>query len=464
MKFYIQTIILCYVFVGSNAFANGTTAGGTDALIKGFTKWQANRIERIILDEAMSDITADPYVKRYFPDTAQNVSAYNSVSSKRLIPLMQHYIKKDVQRLSGIMNACIPANINSWFTGDDISVRAEKAKALYVGLKSLASLGNGGDSYTTSKFVEGVCKGEIDKPQPISIDKANLSDIALDIYNHLKSAPKTAGFPAIPEKPKDFFKPEYLINLVESIEKYKIIDNSSNSMTVRVHQAMLAIEQFGKINENDFVGYSKFKSTGLFFASLADASDKTADDVVAVLDSYIDDHDAFIRKRSHTAYRSSFEHISFDDQTNKVKKKGYISYCSGSFYLPCKDTLFLSSYYGVSYINLAENSLEEREWNFRAFGPVGIELKLMTFRSAPLTINLAPIDIGNYITNELKGGEYDAKFEDILAPSIFLAYSSRSKPFSILAGYQKGIKVDDNFETEGPFISIAFDLPIITIY
>ena len=115
-------------------------------------------------------------------------------------------------------------------------------------------------------------------------------------------------------------------------------------------------------------------------------------------------------------------------------------------------------------MKLDEQSTGDNDWTGRAYGPVGVELKIASYRGSPITLGYAPIDIGNYITAELKGDSYDAKTEDILSPSIFFSWSAASRPFSILVGYQKDIKIDNGLTEDSAFISFAFDLPIATIY
>jgi len=118
-----------------------------------------------------------------------------------------------------------------------------------------------------------------------------------------------------------------------------------------------------------------------------------------------------MRKRIDRSYYSVVDVQEFNQENKTIYKTPYTSICTGPFLLPCSDSIFISSYYGISYTNTSKNTGEDKQWNFRAFGPVGIEMKLATFKSSPLTINYSPIDIGNYLTIELQ------------APSLFFAYS-----------------------------------------
>lgn len=445
-----------------------------EALIQGFAKWQAGRIEKIILDEALTGIANDPYVERFFSQTSSNIKFYDKISAKRLIPLMQHYIKEDINHFNALIESCIPYNVNSWFD-ENISIeqKAENVEKLYTSLKKLSSIPNEDDDpFTTTSFSdelgcdEDILKAPVDF---VEISKEDISDIASKLYNQLKQINDKADEKesSLPDTVEGFISSEkYIKVLISTFVSYQKVFDDTESFSIRTHQMLLALEQFGGISSKDYLGFSGLKSTSLFFAGLADAADtKDPNAVAAALDSFVDERDTFVRKRLDQSYYSIVTVTEFDSDKDIIDTKQYRVTCNPYKILPCRNTLFVSSYYGVSYGNIAQNSTEPKNWNFRAFGPVGIELKLATFKSAPLTLNLAPIDIGNYITNELKGDEeYSANFKDILAPSAFLSYSLKSKPVSFLAGYQKDIRVGENFKTSGPFVAIAFDLPIFTIY
>ena len=62
----------------------------------------------------------------------------------------------------------------------------------------------------------------------------------------------------------------------------------------------------------------------------------------------------------------------------------------------------------------------------------------------------------------LKGEEFEPEIEDILSPSLFFAFSGNNKPYAILVGYQEDVKVNGIDKEDMAFISIAFDLPLIT--
>ena len=58
---YLVPILLLIICIPARA------SSSEEALIQGFAKWQTNRVEKIILDEAVFDNTKAPYVQRFFP-------------------------------------------------------------------------------------------------------------------------------------------------------------------------------------------------------------------------------------------------------------------------------------------------------------------------------------------------------------------------------------------------------------
>lgn len=441
------------------------------ALIQGFARWQANRIEKIILNEAVDDIARDPYVKRFFPQASENIIVYSGsgASSKRLIPLMQFYLEEDVNRFKSLVSACVPSNIEKWFdAGLSLQNRSDNAVKLYGALKMLGEKpANLNAPYTVSSFIEEACpNADLTKTVKLSFSDAQIAQVATQISNYVQNNSGAVSISSgVPETFKKFITSKYLSYLFGAVSEYQKITDSTKNYSVRVHQMLLTIEKFGGISTKDYSGFRKLQNTSLFFASLLDAAKtKDPDAVVAILDSYVDDREAYVNKRFDNAYYSVFDVREFNVETQKVESVSYASTCRNYQVLPCRNSFFLSSYYGVSLANVAKEPGEDRELGFRAFGPVGFELKLLTVRSALVSINFAPIDIGNYITNELKDTDYSAKFEDIVAPSVFLSYSFKSKPVSLLLGYQYDIRIDENTETEGVFFSVGFDLPILTIF
>ncbi len=114
------------------------------------------------------------------------------------------------------------------------------------------------------------------------------------------------------------------------------------------------------------------------------------------LDTFIDDQEAYRNKRldANTALYSWFTLPAYDANMESITQKKYSGYC---LVIGCQNTLFLGSYFGASIVNLPDEDTLESEIQIRAFGPVGLEYKILSVYGSPITINLAPLDIGNYV-------------------------------------------------------------------
>ncbi len=441
-----------------------STPSSANKLIEGFTKWQANRVERIAVDQALGDIAKDAYVRKFFTQTSQSIQFYDSLSGQRLIPLMQVYFKDDINNFDQV-TLCLKSEIK-------MGIETRQLKPLNDIIEHTKNLIDKNSPMTTESFLtETGCndKDPKDLNKASSISKTISTDDMKNLENTLRS------LKGVPQSDLDNIirVVKKLVALIEQIENtIEAIGDEKNSYVIRAHQMLQILDLLGWTADelSDFNGYSltainRLKSISLFLAELADASDNekgSADRVVAVLNQYVDEQDTYNRKRHNSAYIGFTRRAALS--TSDANTTNYITGCTVWALLPCRDTLFLSSYYGLSIMNIDEDGTGQKDWTGRAYGPVGIELKVANYRGNPITIGYAPIDIGNYVTAELKGDSYDAKTEDILSPSVFVSWSSSSRPFSILFGYQKDIKIDNGLTDDSMFLSFAFDLPIATIY
>ncbi|PWK47923.1 hypothetical protein [Pleionea mediterranea] len=457
----------------------------SNTLIEGFAKWQADRIERIAVDQALEDIAANTYVKKYFSKTSSSIEFYDSISGQRLIPLMQVYFQEDLNNFDTI-TLCLKYRFKNHLD-NPTSADIDAIATLFKGLQKLVS-DNNSKLFTAQDFIKTYCQNVTNKQlkssrfilteiQQVSAVKSRVqSKFTLDERALKQALIASFSDKVLSEKQAEnvLYFAKRLIQLIEDIEtSMGVIENNDNSITYvqKAHHMLLIIDLIGTAAENllNFEGFNisklnRLKNISLFLAGLADAANSKdgADQVVAILNQYVNEQDTYNRKRHNTAYLAFVRKNDFT--SDKPEKINYISSCRVAQILPCRDTLFLSSYYGLSIMKLDEQSIGDSEWTGRAYGPVGVELKIASYRGSPITLGYAPIDIGNYITAELKGDSYDAKTEDILSPSIFFSWSAASRPFSILVGYQKDIKIDNGLTEDSAFISFAFDLPIATIY
>ena len=82
-----------------------------------------------------------------------------------------------------------------------------------------------------------------------------------------------------------------------------------------------------------------------------------------------------------------------------------------------------------------------------------------------LSIMLSPIDMAYPVNLKLSGIEDDIEFDEIIAPSITLAYGFRNYPLNIGIGYQRGRKLADVGKSEERWLLfVSFDMPLFRIY
>lgn len=85
----------------------------SNILIEGFAQWQADRIERIALDQTIFGMMENDYVEAFFPNTTEAVNSYGrGTSTQRLIPLIQTTIRNDIKVVETTFTMCIKAYIN----------------------------------------------------------------------------------------------------------------------------------------------------------------------------------------------------------------------------------------------------------------------------------------------------------------------------------------------------------------
>jgi len=255
---------------------------------------------------------------------------------------------------------------------------------------------------------------------------------------------------------------ESLKSLIKEMKKLTAMLKAStnNTASIQAYSMLKILEYFGT-GEKDYVAFKTLQKHVLFLANILEASKQGADVVEATLSSYIDEHDAYVSKRHHNAVLySAFEVTAPDKETGKIATTTYSSWTKTC----CDNTVFIGSNFGVSIVKIDQDNDGEKDYEFRAFGPVGLEIKLASYWGRPVSLSYAPLDFGAYITNELRGRDYDAKVEDILSPSIYLSWSAKNRPFSILLGYQRDIRLKSTEKENSYFLSLAFDLPILTLY
>ncbi|TNC80242.1 MAG: hypothetical protein C9356_15045 [Oleiphilus sp.] len=565
-----QWVILCCITL-SQLFAVNVYAVKTDTIISGFAKWNASRVEKILLENALLKIKDNSYVIKYFPTTSDVVGMQYDIGGAGLAGLVTIAIENDLKRFEAAIHQCITMNINAWSESSDLLELRNKPKALYQNLRKIITFKHAESEDTMIDFMESVCPGLapesfgdssvaitlpddkvfkeliarqievvkvfgnavfedllerlknstpetffanpqvkalINKSEPlakvlfgdgfkalIAANKAK-GATALQLEAFLKS--KAVGdfiksqlkakaeemakiapqYGALPESLDQFMDPNYLYGVYkkvnQAIKAYKAFrpDPGSDNVpyVVRVHSLLTLIDRYSDIGERDHKGYNWVRKYSMFFASIADASNSVngAEAVAGVLDDFVDDQGAYRAKRSNDAY-------GVYRATNRAEDEHELQ--DGCLEKLCDNMVFVSSYFGVAFSYERTTKPEKGEYSndYRPFGPVGIELKLMQFDElaylpeGSLLVNYSPLDIGTYINNELQGDSYEPKLDDIKSPSVFLSYTLNRYPAAFLIGMQEDIPLpgprgEQMKLMKSWFVSLAFDLPVFTLH
>lgn len=456
-----------------------------NVLIEGFAQWQADRIEKIVLDQALFSLMKDDYVQTFFPATTEAVNSYGgSTSAQRLIPLIQAMIDKDIKDIEFVFTKQIKSylgNVEEQFEKGQIDAAIDNLLAFELALRRSnkdiqqwyddfrSVIQTTGSAETDQSFEDSIIKRESDafsgKLRAFegfdftkNVSNADAKKV-LDVVARFEKISEEKTKDKAPKEDNKLLE-DRLKKMIAVINQYedskKLYDKADDKKAIiAIHFFVRFFELFGAEDQN----YTEFKSFGLFLGALIEADGPDA--VAAVLDSFVDEQSAYRNKRldaNNTLY-SKFYLPAFNAATGETEPMAFSGYCKF-----CSNTLFVGSYFGGALMHLTNEESMEREYQVRAFGPVGLEYKFMSYYGAPVSLNIAPFDVGNYVSNELRDVEYTARFSDIVAPSIFLSYSFKSRPFSIMAGYQKDVKVGNAIEENTFFLSFAFDLPIYTIF
>lgn len=475
----LALILVALSFVALPAFSSvQATDQFSSTIIKGFAQWNASRIENIVLSNGLKQAANINEVERFFPLTSNSIKTYKFLSAKALLPLVQDSIQTDIQAFSKFFGECVPEEIKTIANIDDD--KDSKWKDLRAKLTSFIN-GKNPDNLllkTTDSTCPNLVVSSKEKKAVVKMEQTYLStppdpemlpkgtdtnfrttSIALRDFREYLKVPDDMQI----TKPKDLTSEVNFALILDQLLFLETLKDQSLSYTTRVHHLLSGIDRIAEFStKKDYPAYAKFQRIGLFFAALADAGEaKSPEAVVSALDTYVDAQGAYNDKRLPGGVYANYYVPISTAPSEPVESLPFENWTVGW-------DLYISSYYGPS-----AHRLIAEETDIRFFGPVGLELKLAKFRTprnwavhtgGALGFNYAPVDIGSYITNELSDDDYNASFDDILAPSYFLSYSFDNAPVALLSGYQTNITISENKETNGWFFAITFDLPVLKIF
>jgi len=228
----------------------------------------------------------------------------------------------------------------------------------------------------------------------------------------------------IPEIKKQLEKP-----VVKAVGYVLITAKYINNIQKRKTATGKVVEAFKVIKEEDLETNEKLKKIkyyALFIAQLADAD--SADSVAGILKEYTLPVTSFLSKRE-----------------------------------PRKTSFMITSYFGYAAGRI-ENKDKVTSSNTSGFYvPVGFEYNVGLTRGGAISVMLSPFDFGYPISLRMNGENTGVDLEDIVAPSISVAYGVKDYPMNIGVAYQKGKKTGLNTEQEERLmLFVAFDMPLFS--
>lgn len=109
MKSLWSILILIYL-LGMAVPAQATVSQAT--IIKGFAEWQASRIEDIVLELGLIQISSNPHVNTVFPSTATVILTERDYMGPALATVVERAMKKDLDIMKYITGQCLPELLN----------------------------------------------------------------------------------------------------------------------------------------------------------------------------------------------------------------------------------------------------------------------------------------------------------------------------------------------------------------
>ena len=218
-----------------------------------------------------------------------------------------------------------------------------------------------------------------------------------------------------------------LNSIVYAGKHFTKIADENNAVMPLVIDALDKIQRDGILLPESFQKFSQYVR---FFGMLADAT--TSDEVKGILESF------------------TLPPVSF-----------YLKREEGSHFM-------ISSYLGFAHNTNKDDEFDKANSGF--FAPIGFEYTLdkKLFGSSydgSVSIMASPFDFGYPVNLKLNGIEKDIEFDEIVAPSLTVAYGFKEYPIIIGLGVQKGAKIGESESTENRvLLFIAFDMPLFNLF
>lgn len=255
--------------------------------------------------------------------------------------------------------------------------------------------------------------------------------------------------------------------------EYKNDKSTAPSYEMAMLRVLDTYNVIARARRNNERSYIELQRVAMLFAKLSDAGkvnkdaeldeiEQAAENVSGVLLSYIESDDPIYHKRDQNALFNNVTIKEYDYEGQQIVTKKFFSWCTTLFF--CRDNIFVGGYFGIARVAVSPSRPSGAHDSLRAFGPIGLEYKIYTNSLFTFSIDYAPIDIGNAISNELLEEDYSVSLKDIMATSYFISIASRKYPVALLLGRQDRVPVGDGETDSGNFVSLSFELPLARIW
>ncbi|MBM97147.1 MAG: hypothetical protein CMI09_15020 [Oceanospirillaceae bacterium] len=395
-----------------------TYAESYDGALKWVVKVNADRAEEIFVNELMSEVSENKYIKFLFPVSVISAPENeNSIGRQRLIPLYRSSVELDVSNQVVFLK-----NIAKRFhdgSGDIISKTAVETEYKRIVAIFECSSNNLEMNAISEKIKSGKDYNCIDGNNRAEAKRVTDEDVEKLIY--VLSA---------------------IYTIVESLD-------DQDSSVVKLNYALVLIEMMGSFDESR--SYVRAKKTLMRLAAIHDGYKSGSDEgAVSVINNYKDMvANSFPVKRNSVSFYGSFTDDWYWPEVWPFNV-GVGSYFGG----------------GLALDNIGnDESGNVSNFSWYLYGPVGFEFKLADSVGGRYHwfTGIALLDIGAPIYGELTGKEYEADFNDIRSTSFYLSVSRGMKPWSVLLSFHPEYYDPqiDYTRKHMTMLSFAIDLPLL---
>jgi hypothetical protein len=391
----------------------------------------------------------------------------DAVRTKSLLRDMCRLHNEDKEQLKNLIQPYL--DLAGWSGhvaryGKNLRLSAAGKQAFYCRHEKIADADCAAVEYNEAEFVENLIQGEdfgrLRKAAEIAdrIERAHAAFDTLDrkqadgidrISALLPLLRRQAGFTA-----------EEIEGLRQSLEQAKGMDSGKRrreiaGMAVRIKERMSSDPDAIRIGE--------------LLRDLIEEKRSYTDRALAALE-LLEDSDIFSPASYDRLYRSVMFFVAIADSEDKDTVKATLrAYAldASSFSEKRKPGrgYFISSYLGVADADAEMRGSALEESGSGLFVPVGVEYNRGFSGGHSWSLMFSPFDMAYPVNLKLNGIEQDVDMDEIVAPSLTIAYGLEDYPLNIGFGYQRGRMLEDVGEAEERFLLfISLDMPLFRLY